>query len=222
MWRMWVLSGLGLLLLAACSGGSSTTTPASTVVMRFKIEGASMEPTLHDGDQLDVMRYTRPVGRGDLVVFRAPTSPQREFLKRIIGVPGDRIRIDTPSGTLRVNGEEQAEPYTQGRTECNGTLCLVDVPDVGGASVPSPEASPLAVNQGAGQPECETTACYFVMGDNRQNSSDSRGGWMVPRENIIGKTLITYWNAGSPNIGLAPNHTITSADNEPVTGSDGQ
>jgi hypothetical protein len=56
------------------------------------------------------------------------------------------------------------------------------------------------------------------MGDNRQNSSDSRQDWLVPKENIIGKALITYWHEGSPNIGLAPNHHVGMAEEAEATG----
>jgi len=202
----------------------------------FRVEGASMEPSLQDGEYLIVNKLTyaeldmssfnwlpffdagdkdvhhlwNDPNRGDVIVFRAPTSPNRDFIKRVIGLPGDTVEIDSTSGTVTVNGAQLQEPYIQGRTACTQSAkptCTWNVPPAGSA---------------AAHDTCGSDECYFVMGDNRQNSSDSRGGWLVPRENIIGKTLITYWNEGSPNIGLAPNHTITSANDEPVTGSDGK
>ena len=102
--------------------------------------------------------------------------------------------------TVTVSGKTLDEPYIQGKTYCTQSstpTCTFNVPPA---------------DSDAARDACGSDECYFVMGDNRQNSSDSRGGWFVPRENIIGKTLITYWNDGSPNIDLAPNHSITYGD----------
>jgi hypothetical protein len=82
-------------------------------------------------------------------------------------------------------------------TSCNGSECKWPVPEEGSAEA---------------EAECGSNACYFVMGDNRQNSSDSRQGWLVPEENIIGKTLITYWQDGSLDLKLAPNETVAAED----------
>ena len=130
----------------------------------------------------------------DVSVFAAPTSPNRDFIKRIIGVPGGTVEI-TPDGRVSVNGTLLAEPYITGTTTCNREECTVTIPEAG-----TPEA----------RAECGSDACYFVMGDNRQNSSDSRQGWLVPVQNIIGKALITYWQNGSPEFDLAPNHTVSA------------
>jgi len=198
----------------------------------FRVEGASMMPSLDNGEYLIVNKLTyaeldlsifnwlpffdagsdpmhhlwNSPSRGDVIVFRAPTSPNRDFIKRIIGLPGDTVQIDSASGQVTVNGKTLDEPYIQGRTQCTqspGSKCTFNVPLAG-----TPQAHDT----------CGSDECYFVMGDNRENSSDSRGGWMVPRENIIGKTLVTYWNNGSPSFDLAPNHSITYADD----GTNGQ
>jgi signal peptidase I len=200
----------------------------------FRVEGASMEPSLQDGEYLIVNKLTYaeldtsifdflpffesgddPVRhlwdnpeRGDVVVFRAPTNPNRDFIKRIIGLPGDTVVVNGTNGEVQVNGKVLDEPYIQGRTACTQSsednICTFNVP---------PPGSAVAFET------CGSAECYFVLGDNRQNSSDSRGGWYVPRENIIGKTLITYWNEGSPSIGLAPNHSVSYADDEADAGS---
>jgi signal peptidase I len=176
-------------------------------MQNFRVEGASMEPSLDNGEFLIVnkLAYTQidlsifdwlpffdagddPVhhlwsapSRGDVIVFRAPTSVNRDFIKRIVGIPGDVLQIDPATNAVLVNGESIDEPYIDGRTTCQSSC------------------GPWTVPEGA----------YFVMGDNRQNSSDSRQGWFVPEENIIGKALITYWQDGGPELELAPNHKVS-------------
>ncbi len=176
-------------------------------IQNFRVEGASMEPSLDSGEYLIVNKLAyaeidlslfdwlpffdsgdNPVhhlwdtpSRGDVIVFHAPTNVNRDFIKRIIGVPGDAVEIDRDTGTVRLNGEVIEESYIQGETTCSSTC------------------GPWIVPEGA----------YFVMGDNRQNSSDSRQGWFVPEGNIIGKALITYWRDGSPALDLAPNHKVS-------------
>jgi signal peptidase I len=186
----------------------------------FRVDGRSMQPSLEHGEYLIVNKLayasidlgfidwlpfvsddgpTRLWGspeRGDVVVFHAPTNPSRDFIKRIIGVPGDTVEIDREDGLVRVNGDLLSEPYIQGRTTCTGQ-CTFEIPE-------RDTRDSLA--------ECGSDACYFVMGDNRQNSSDSRMGWFVPVENIIGKTLITYWQDGSPDFDVAPNHSVDIVD----------
>ena len=191
----------------------------------FRVQGGSMQPSLNDGEYLIVnklnyaeleplvpqlgallrlRRQPRPRAVGQPHPrrrhrLRGTHDPDRDFIKRVIGTPGDTVQIDPGTGEVRVNGKLLSEPYIQGTTAC-GSACVYKVP-----AADSPEAHDT----------CGSDDCYFVMGDNRQNSSDSRQGWMVPRENIIGKTLVTYWNDGSPNIGLAPNHTVSEAAPQP-------
>ena len=188
----------------------------------FRVEGHSMDPSLADGEYLIVNKLTYaqldlgflnplpffdagddPVhylwgspDRGDVIVFRAPLTPNRDFIKRIVGLPGDTVEIQQASGIVNVNGQPLTETYIQGTTGCTQT-CTWTVPEAG-----SEEA----------RKQCGSDKCYFVLGDNRQNSSDSRQGWLVPRENIVGKALITYWHEGSPAINLAPNHSVGIAD----------
>ena len=189
----------------------------------FKVEGHSMDPSMADGEYLIVNKLTyaqidlsllnflpfydsgdEPIhylwgkpDRGDVIVFRAPTSPDRDFIKRIIGLPGDTVEINETNGEVKVNGTPLSEKYIQGTTGCSSQSCTWTVPQS---------------NTSESQQTCGSTDCYFVLGDNRQNSSDSRQGWLVPRENIVGKALITYWNEGSPQIHFAPNHSVGITD----------
>jgi len=191
----------------------------------FKVEGLSMVPSLEDGEYLIVNKLTyaqidlsifdwlpfydagnNPVhhlwaspARGDVIVFRAPTNVDRDFIKRIIGVPGDTIQIMPDGNQVLVNGKPIDEPFIQGITTCSRGCGPWTVP-------------PAHTNESI--KACGSAACYFVMGDNRQNSSDSRQGWLVPEENIIGKTLITYWHKGGPELDLAPNHSVSLAAGE--------
>jgi signal peptidase I len=136
----------------------------------FKVEGAGMSPTFVDGQTVSVQPYASgdAPASGDIVIFRAPTAPHREFIKRIIGLPGDTIEIR--DGSVLVNGEPLDEPYAAGSTNCSSPQCRWVAAD--GIT-------------GPGEVYCPRD-CYFVLGDNRQNSSDSRQGWLVPRENITG------------------------------------
>jgi signal peptidase I len=188
----------------------------------FKVEGHSMDPSLSDGEYLIVNKLTyaqidlsflnflpffdagdNPLhylwgapDRGDVIVFRAPTSPDRDFIKRIIGLPGDTVEINEAAGEVKVNGSALKEPYILGTTGCTQT-CTWTVPKAHTAE---------------SRQTCGSDDCYFVLGDNRQNSSDSRQGWLVPKENIVGKSLITYWHHGEPELDLAPNHSVGIAD----------
>lgn len=187
-------------------------------VQNFRVDGTSMAPSLEDNQYVivnklayakidlsifdwlpffdagedSVRHFWSTPQRGDVIVFNSPISPDRKFIKRIIAVPGDTVFVVPGRRVVQVNGKLLEEPYAEGKTAC-GLSC-----------------GPWRVPKGH----------YFVLGDNRQNSSDSRQGWFVPEENIIGKALITYWQGGtppfegSPNIGSAPNREITFASDE--------
>ena len=193
---------LAVLIFVAISGIPGR---GGGALQNFKVEGASMQPSLDNGEYLIVnkLTYTEidlsifnwvpffdagddPVhhlwaspARGDIIVFHSPRNLDKEYIKRIIGVPGDEVEIVLETGAVKVNGQVIDEPYIRGKTTCPCGPWIV------------PERS------------------YFVMGDNRSNSSDSRQGWFVPEENIIGKALITYWHDGSPELDLAPNHEVS-------------
>ena len=181
------------------------------VVQHFEIPSRSMEKTLLVGDHVFVDRLT-PLGRGslgwllpyrgldhgDTAVFLTPNPAEQGMylVKRIIGLPGDRIRLH--NGVVYVNGVRQAEPYVVR----NGTYD------------PYRDEFPAAFNDGIGQlaqgwPATLASSIhngevvippdhYFAMGDNRDNSADSRYWGFVPRENIIGRPLVVFWSFDVP------------------------
>jgi len=160
-----------------------------SVVQNFKVDGASMEPTLHSGEYLLInkMAYFRleglPLGvaeragvapinrdsyfpfggpqRGEIIVFKFPGTPDRDFIKRVIGLPGDTVQVDR--GKVYMNGVQIEEDYI--------------------SAVPTYSLPAQKVPEGK----------YFVLGDNRPNSSDSHIWGFVPEANAIGKAWVSYW-----------------------------
>jgi signal peptidase I len=186
----------------------------------FVIPSGSMEQTLLVGDHLVVDRITlappaqwmplvhyREPQRNDIVVFLKPVADSNgEYLflvKRLIGVPGDHIHLR--NGIVIINGAAQDQPHAQPTTSENHTDFLDEFP-----SVP-PTATPG--DPGDGTPEewaidfqnhiqngdlVVPPGMYFMMGDNRHNSLDSRYWGFVPRENIVGRPLFNYWSFKTP------------------------
>lgn len=165
------------------------------VVQNFKIEGQSMEPNLHSGQYILVNKivyfhfdmnaplrllpgsaglaprivypFTMP-RRGDVVVFEYPNDFSKDYIKRVIGLPGETVEIR--DGRVYVNGALIDEPYLQGTP----TTCRVEDACARG---------PVTVQPGT----------IFVMGDNRANSSDSREWNELPLDRVIGKAWVSYW-----------------------------
>src|SRR6266700_4252234 len=153
----------------------------NTAVQNFDVDGMSMEPKLHNGERLMVDKASymfHPPVRGDVVVFVAPPQPTLDYVKRIIALPGDTISVE--NGVPTVNGVTLKEFY-------------VDPQHMGA----SPSDKPI---QNMVVPPGE----YFVMGDNRAESFDSRSWGFLPRSNIIGRATLVYWPLGMDNDGLLP------------------
>ena len=176
----------------------------TTLVQAFVIPTGSMENNLLVGDHLlvdklayapvgPVSKYLLPysdVKRGDIIVFRYPVDIRQTFVKRVIGVPGDRIRVENKQ--LIRNGVRVDEPYKVHKTE------YVDSYRDNFPSTPympvSDGAQEMLQNNTKNGEILVPPDCYFAMGDNRDNSLDSRFWGFVPRGNIIGKPLIIYWS----------------------------
>ena len=133
-------------------------------VQNFRIEGYSMEPNFHDGQYLLISKVDyllHPPERGDVVVFMSPQDLSRDFIKRVIALPGETVEIR--EGRVFINNKELVQNYTVNPGSYN----------FGPVSVGSDQ--------------------LFVLGDNRNNSSDSHSWGNLPRSDMIGKAWISYW-----------------------------
>jgi signal peptidase I len=143
------------------------------VIQKFVVEGSSMNFTLHDGQQLLVNKIVynfHEPERGDIIVFHPPVEiDEDDFIKRIIGLPGEKVMIANSKVIIQ---------------KADGSLIELDEPYITRPANRDFEGGII--------PEGE----YFVMGDNRVNSSDSRTGWTLKEEDIIGKAWISVWPIG--------------------------
>lgn len=185
----------------------------TTLVQAFVIPTGSMEDTLLVGDHLlvDKLSYANsgPVSRlilpyheikrGDIIVFRYPVDIQQTFVKRCIGVPGDRIRLENKQ--LILNGKRVAEPYVYHKIEYLDPY-RDNFPGEPNVHVPEP-AQDMLLNHVRDGEVVVPFGSYFAMGDNRDLSLDSRYWGFVPRANIIGKPLIIYWSYDAPTDDLS-------------------
>ena len=175
------------------------------LVQAFQIPSESMENTLLIGDYLlvDKVRYGHgrlwaeilpymPIKRGDIIVFRYPVRPQQHFVKRVIGLPGDHLRL--ANRRVLVNGTPMQEGYVihtrSGFDKYRDDFPNLDVPAFN-VEAKWWEKLPGLVQQGE---LVVPPNHYFVLGDNRDESLDSRYWGCVPRENIIGRPLVIYWS----------------------------
>jgi signal peptidase I len=185
----------------------------TTLVQAFVIPTGSMEDTLLIGDHLlvdklsyapagpvskYVLPYT-PVKRGDIIVFRYPIDIRQTFVKRAIGIPGDRIKLVDKQ--LYLNGHAVQEPYKYHKSDYIDSY-RDNFPSYPNTFVYPPAQEMLRDNVQNGE-VVVPPGHYFAMGDNRDSSLDSRYWGFVPRDNIIGKPLIIYWSYDAPTDRLA-------------------
>ncbi|MBS1873365.1 MAG: signal peptidase I [Acidobacteria bacterium] len=198
----------------------------TTLMQAFVVPTSSMESTVLVGDHMivDKLAYSpagafsrhilpyRDVRRGDIIVFKWPPDPRQNYVKRVMGVPGDHIKVVNKEVFL--NGKKLVEPYTQhifpniepyrdnfpaepfGPVDQRGIAMLKDHV-VNGELVVPPDS-------------------YFAMGDNRDNSLDSRYWGFVPRENIVGKPFAIFWSYDAPTedlVDFTAKHFIDLAQN---------
>jgi signal peptidase I len=189
----------------------------TTLVQAFVIPTGSMEDTLLIGDHLlvDKLAYApggpiskyilpyEPVKRGDIIVFRYPVDIRQTFVKRCMGVPGDRIKLVNKQ--VYLNGKKLDEPYVYHKTEYIESY-RDNFPSEPNVHLFDPGQDMLEHHVVNGE-VVVPPGSYFAMGDNRDSSLDSRYWGFVPRDNIIGKPLIIYWSYDAPTEALS-NPTI--------------
>ena len=169
------------------------------VVQAFKIPTGSMEPNLLVGDHLLVNKFIfaptistaerlllpmRPLQRGDIAVFKFPEEPERDFIKRVVGLPGDTIELKQRQ--VFINGEKVDEPYAHylfPKGEGDESTVFDVRERYGPVTVPADH--------------------YFMMGDNRDNSQDSRYWGFLPAHYVKGRALMIYWSFDAP-VGQQP------------------
>jgi signal peptidase I len=149
-------------------------------LQNFQVDGFSMVPTLQNGEYILVDKISYRFhgdlpARGDIIVFKYPQDTSRDFIKRVIGLPGDTIAIKPVGGTYHtfVDGRMLDEPYI------NGPMGMPYPADCASATTCTPHVVP--------------PGDLFVMGDNRNQSFDSRMWGDLPKKDIIGRALISYW-----------------------------
>ncbi|WP_149403368.1 signal peptidase I [Dictyobacter arantiisoli] len=156
-------------------------------IQNYDVDGPSMEPSLHNQERIVVDKVSyhfRSPSRGDVIVFVAPPDPALDYVKRIIALPGDTLTIK--GTTVIVDNAVLKETYVADGYQGNPYQPIIN------QRVPAND--------------------YFVMGDDRKNSSDSRDWGFVPRQNIIGRATLVYWPLGLSNSGFLPDVSSVFAD----------
>jgi signal peptidase I len=166
------------------------------VVQPVKVVSTSMLPRLEDSERIFVNKfgyYLSPIQRGDIVVFWYPEDPTQSFIKRVVGLPGERIDMDSV-GRITINGKPIEEPYLAPERNQGARARWNQVPD---------------------QFKFIKPHFYFVMGDNRDVSNDSRSWGLVPEKYIYGRAICGYWPL--PRVGSLNDDVDKYRDDEPGT-----
>jgi signal peptidase I len=161
-------SGIGLWLRDLLISAGISVLIITFLYQPVRVEGTSMLPRLEDHDRLFINKFVyhiESIQRGDIVVFHYPRDPEKSYIKRVVGLPGDRIWIDR--GQVWVNGVPQRENYVPDRFRDSRSMAEMVIPE----------------------------DSYFMMGDHRSISSDSREFGPVERDLIYGKAVFVYWPA---------------------------
>lgn len=199
----------------------------TTLLQAFVVPTGSMTNTVLVGDHMivDKLAYApsnafsrqilpyEEVRRGDVIVFKYPPEPAQPYVKRVIGVPGDRLRFENK--VLFLNGTRIEEPYRR-LEPSQVSQYLNNFPQAEPDILIDARARQMLAEHVQGNELVIPSGHYFAMGDNRDNSADSRFWGFVPRENIIGKPVLIFWSYDAPTeqlVGgtLNPSHLIDLA-----------
>lgn len=156
------------------------------IISPQEINGASMEPNFYNRELIltnKIIYKLKPPKRGDVVIFKSPKNKEIDYIKRVIAVPGETIKLE--NSTFYINGQKLEEPYLPSTTYTSGGSCLTE-----GAQIIIPEGK------------------YFLAGDNRAHSSDSREFCPVPLVDFIGQALLRYWPVTKTGIIPHPSYQI--------------
>jgi len=162
------IGGIGLWVRDLLVSAAASVLIITFLYQPVRVEGTSMLPRLEDHDRLFINKFVYHVAaieRGDVVVFHYPRDPEKSYIKRVIALPGDRLRIDR--GQVWLNGRRQREVYVPEEYRDTKSMMEIVVPE----------------------------DAYFMMGDHRSISSDSREFGPVERSLIYGKAVFVYWPA---------------------------
>jgi signal peptidase I len=155
------------------------------LVQPHEVKGSSMEPNFHNNEYILTdkisYRFSLPK-RGDVIIFKAPSNPDVDYIKRVIGTPGDRVKVE--GGSVYVNDRKLEEPYLRDATTLFPGSKLTEGMDI-------------TVDQNY----------YFVLGDNRPHSSDSREFGPISKTSIVGKAFFRYWPVSE--FGILPHMTYS-------------
>ena len=155
-----IIASFLLLTVSACS------VVKKVALQPVKVEGIAMEPSLKHGDRIFISRALERIERSDIVIFYYPADQSKSYIKRVVGLPNDRVEIR--EGQVFINGESVAEPYVDSKyNQARRNINEISVPEEN----------------------------YYVIGDNRDNSNDSRSWGPLPRHFIYGKFAGKYYSA---------------------------
>ena len=160
-------------------------------IQSYIVYGPSMQPNFEENQRIIVNKVVYGLHepqRGDVIVFKPPFNETKNYIKRVIGLPGESVEV--------VDG--MTHIY-----KTDGTILILDEPYEAEPSTRNYTKHTIPDNQ------------YFVMGDNRNNSNDSRSGWMVPRDNIVGKAWLIIWPPATWGLALNypfPESTAQASD----------